>query len=149
MTISLDSNVTATNDTAPRPAVFVVANEYQRFAEFCDACRLYQYIGLCYGAPGVGKTLSARHYADWDRIAAHLPVRDAETAALQALRESQTVFYTPAVVHSPGQIDRDMHGGATISVPSGSKNSNANNGSISRPSGSRNSTPSKNDSSKS
>jgi DNA transposition AAA+ family ATPase len=108
MTGSHVSNVIGTNDLAPLPAVFVVTNEYQRFAEFCDACRRYRYIGLCYGAPGVGKTWSARHYADWDRIAAHLPVRDAETAALQALRESQTVFYTPAVVHSPGQIERDI-----------------------------------------
>ena len=102
------SNATATNDDATTPEKFVITNEYQRFAEFCDACRRYRYIGLCYGTPGVGKTWSARHYADWDRIEAHLPVRDADTAALQALRESQTVFYTPTVVHSPGQIERDI-----------------------------------------
>lgn len=56
----------------------------------------------------MGKTLSARHYANWDRLAAHLPVRNADTAALQAFQDSQTVFYTPAVVNSSGQIERDI-----------------------------------------
>ena len=108
MPTHLHSNGTVTNDAAPTAERFVVTNEYQRFTEFCAACRRYRYIGLCYGTPGVGKTLSARHYADWDRIAAQWPVRDADTAALQVLQESQTVFYTPAVVNSPGQIARDL-----------------------------------------
>lgn len=34
---------------------FIETKEYKRFAEFCDACIKYQYIGICYGQPGVGK----------------------------------------------------------------------------------------------
>jgi DNA transposition AAA+ family ATPase len=89
---------------------FVMTTEHRRFAEFCDACRRYRYIGLCYGSPGVGKTLSARRYANWANIEGSLPAREASTEALTALVESHTVFYTPPVVNTPAQVERDIRG---------------------------------------
>ncbi len=55
---------------------FIETKEYKRFAEFCDACIKYQYIGICYGQPGVGKTLSSRYYTNWDTIEKQTKLRN-------------------------------------------------------------------------
>lgn len=44
---------------------FIETKEYKKFVEFCDACAEYKYIGICFGTPGVGKTVAARHYSNW------------------------------------------------------------------------------------
>jgi DNA transposition AAA+ family ATPase len=89
-------------------AAFVETREYRRFREFCDACRRYRYIGLCYGAPGVGKTLSARHFTSWDLIENHKSYSEQSSSELGRIAGSDVVFYTPKVVNSPGQIERDI-----------------------------------------
>ena len=80
-------------------AAFVETREYRRFREFCDACRRYRYIGLCYGPAGVGKTLSARHYADWDLVARYRPdTPSCGTSRSDDVRGSRVVLYTAPVV---------------------------------------------------
>ena len=89
-------------------AAFVETREYRRFREFCDACRRYRYIGLCYGPPGVGKTLSARRYADWDRVESARPYADRGVFRPDEVPGNGCVFYTVAVVNSPRQIEDDI-----------------------------------------
>jgi len=90
------------------PTDFLVTTEHRRFAEFCDACRRYRYIGLCYGAAGVGKTLSAQHYARWFDLQAYFRAPLPFAADVAAVAGSTTVFYTPAVVNTPGRIAQDI-----------------------------------------
>lgn len=90
---------------------FVVTKEYRRFAELCDACRRHRYIGLCHGAPGVGKTLSARHYAQWDHLEPYLELIFPDEGARPAidLGACRTVFYTPVVSNTARQVEREVN----------------------------------------
>jgi len=103
--------MTTTPIADPTNFPFLVTKEYRRFAEFCDACRRFRYIGLCYGPPGVGKTLSARHYARWALVeeSDHLDRRWKRhvLAPLDvALLECRTLIYTPPVSNTPRIIQQ-------------------------------------------
>jgi DNA transposition AAA+ family ATPase len=87
---------------------FVETSEYERFQEFCDACRQYEYIGLCYGPPGVGKTLSARRYANWDKVEAYSKDNGGAVFGLSEVIGSRVVFYTVSVVNSPKQLKSEI-----------------------------------------
>jgi DNA transposition AAA+ family ATPase len=99
------SNGTATNNQS-WPG-FVSTLEHRRFVEFCEACRRYKYIGLCYGPSGVGKTLSARTYSRWDKIRQS----DRWTSGPTENPLLDTVFYTPGVINGPGNIAADIRQG--------------------------------------
>jgi DNA transposition AAA+ family ATPase len=98
------------NERSADPAAFVETKEYRRFAEFCDACRRHRYIGLCYGVPGVGKTLSARHYARWDALEPLLQASRylLEPVARPDLAGCRTVVYTPSMTTTPKRIEDEV-----------------------------------------
>lgn len=84
---------------------FLITKEYRRFVEFCEACRRYRYIGLCYGPPGVGKTLSARHYAKWDLVESVSEHRyDDGFSIPPEIEACHAVVYAPSVTVSPKQL---------------------------------------------
>jgi DNA transposition AAA+ family ATPase len=109
--------LTSPNEVTERgsdpPTDFLITKEYRRFEEFCNACRRDRYIGLCYGMPGVGKTLSARYYARWDLLADTDPL-DFNTPLPPEVAECRTLFYTPEVTNSPRQIKDHIETGKVL-----------------------------------
>jgi DNA transposition AAA+ family ATPase len=88
---------------------FVLTDEYYRFLEFCDACKKYRYIGLCYGPPGVGKTLSARRYTSSDRLAKFDPNAESTASMLEELERHGAVLFTPTIGNTPRQVADGLH----------------------------------------
>ena len=68
-----------------------------------------RYIGLCHGAPGVGKTLSARHYSSWDTVRPIVEhFRFYQTVAPEPALAVRTVFYTPKVHNTPLIVEKEV-----------------------------------------
>ncbi len=91
-----------TSTVGTREGAFIVTREHRRFVEFAKAVRQHRHVGLCFGPAGVGKTLSARRYANRDEaepILEHWGLREADDAGVRGmLARSRTVFHTPAVL---------------------------------------------------
>ena len=101
---------------APRvmfPTQIMATKEHRRFLEFADAVRRKRYVGLCYGAPGVGKSESARAYTRWDQLAPHLSGTratgtDPTDAPVDEVLASRAVLYTPKVTTAPHHLDKEI-----------------------------------------
>lgn len=88
---------------------FIVTKEHRRFVEFCDACRRFRYIGLCYGPPGVGKTVSARNYVGQEKVEHLLSnCHMLDLPIVPELMECTAVFYTPSVANTPGRLEKEV-----------------------------------------
>lgn len=89
---------------------FITTKQHRRFVEFAEAVRRERYIGLCYGPPGVGKTLSARRYTNWDKVEPYLDsygLFDGKKCAEVAATRS--FLYTPAVHNTPNGLDKRLN----------------------------------------
>lgn len=91
---------------------FIVTKEHRRFTEFANAVRKEHTI--CHGDAGVGKTYSARRYANWDALEPYITEwrsRDAEEDAkhFSLANRSRTAFYTPEVLCRPRELIAEIH----------------------------------------
>ena len=77
-------------------------------AEFADAVRRECYIGLCYGQPGVGKTLSARRYSCWHELGPLLQAARHHFTEGRDRADWHTLLYTPTVSVTPRMVDKEL-----------------------------------------
>lgn len=90
---------------------FLITKEYRKFEEFCNACFREKYIGICYGTPGVGKTLSARYYAKFDlfdRFGYTKIPEDEKLDLAKQIVSTQAFFYTASVTNTPNRIKAEL-----------------------------------------
>ena len=91
---------------------FIVTKEHRRFTEFANAVRKERTIGICHGDAGVGKTQSARRYANWDTLEPFItswgPRNDEDPHYYATASRSRAVFYTPPVMPKHAQLIRDI-----------------------------------------
>lgn len=93
---------------ADRPS-FLETKEHRRFAELADTVRSHRYIGVCWGPPGVGKTLSARHYAgsdEWEQWQRYLGINPDPIPP--RVLDARTALWTPTVTATGKQIDQEI-----------------------------------------
>ena len=100
-----------TEPSGRRSSRFIPTREHRRFVEFANAVRNHRYIGLCYGPAGVGKTLSARRYANWDLAEPLL-----ERIELVIIDEVERLKYA-AIEHLRDLFDRNDIGLIFIGMP--------------------------------
>ncbi len=91
---------------------FIVTKEYKRFAEFCNACKKEVYIGLCYGPAGVGKSMAAYHFAQWEAVKREMKLKsetpmDYEGPSI-VMDNFDTILYLPTVTNSANSIKNEI-----------------------------------------
>jgi len=102
-------------------ANFISTKEYKKFEEFCNSCKDYNYIGLCHGVPGIGKTLSAHRYSNWRNLKTFY---DANLLALiqtpqsivitEKLVQCDTIMETASSTNTPARIEKSIYHSAYV-----------------------------------
>jgi DNA transposition AAA+ family ATPase len=84
---------------------FIETKQYHQFVEMCEACQQYRYIAVCYGDAGVGKTLSAKRYTQWDQMERVLLGELSQPVRPEALR---VAFYTPEALMGAKSFQQEL-----------------------------------------
>lgn len=86
------------------PDGFVISREYELFAEFCEAVRRYQWLAVCTGDSGTGKSAYAERYSMWDRISPELSHFAYTHKPPAGISSCKSIYYKAQVANTPKQI---------------------------------------------
>ena len=88
---------------------FVLTKEFKRFKEFSESCTDFRYIGICYGDPGVGKSLGASHYTQWhEDITNENAVDEMSPQVKEVINKCKGILVTAPVTNTPKIIKTDI-----------------------------------------
>lgn len=89
---------------------FIKTKQYNQFAEFCRACHRDQYIGLCYGPAGAGKTASVINYTNWNKITKNIKGKyiSSQPTPTFSMSRWHSIPYTPQILASPKDVICDI-----------------------------------------
>lgn len=81
---------------------FVLTQEFKRFEEFAISCTDFRYIGICHGVPGVGKSLAASHYTQWNEIFVNEnAIYDIDPVNRKLIKKCKGILVTAPVTDTP------------------------------------------------
>jgi len=87
---------------------FLESVSHFNLVELATVCRDDKKIGLCFGKPGIGKTLSAKRFCNWQTIEANLAVKNGTPLDPASMILCDSVYYLPSVTVSAARLKNEL-----------------------------------------
>lgn len=88
---------------------FLESVSHFNLLELATVCRDNRKIGLCFGKPGIGKTLSAKRFCSWSTIEANFAVKNDVAVEPETVILCDTVYYLPSVTVTAPRLKTELN----------------------------------------
>lgn len=90
--------------------IFLETESCKQFSELCDLCRDQCTIGLAWGRPGVGKTETARRFANWSDVEPNVQTISRPLVRPEKLVNCNAIYYLPSITTSAPRLRAELTG---------------------------------------
>ena len=87
---------------------FLESESHFNLVELATVCREDRKIGLCFGKPGIGKTVSAKRFCNWQTIEANLTTKSTVSVEPAAMMLCDSIYYLPSVTVSAPRLRSEL-----------------------------------------